>query len=319
MGSSSSLVTADTFTAQAAGPMRIGLGCMALTGIYGTIGVECARATLHRALDLGIRLFDTAALYGGGLNETLLGEVFGGREDVFVATKFGLIEGGDGKLIRDSRPDAIRRSVDMSLKRLRRERIDLLLQHRPDPETPDDVVAEVAAELVREGKIAAFGLSATPIQRIKVFQPMVAVRAVQNELSLSSNTDPLQAVAASRAGAMFMAYAPLGRGILTGRSLERRFSPEDLRSGMPQYDPRNREMDVGVVGALDAIARRHDVALAAVALAWTLETASSTVPLAGARSPIHVTELLKANGLMLTSQDVSVLSELQDRRSSFSD
>ncbi len=318
MGSSSSAVNADTFTKQAAGPMRIGLGCMALTGIYGTIGVERARATLHHALDLGIRLFDTAALYGGGSNESLLGEVFGGRDDVFVATKFGLIEGSDGKLVRNSRPAAIRRSVDLSLMRLRRERIDLLLQHRPDPMTPDEVVAGVAAELVREGKIATFGLSATPMERVEAFRPKIVVSAVQNELSLSSATDPLDPVVASRAGVMFMAYAPLGRGILTGRSLARGFSPGDLRSGMPQYDSRNRENDMGLVVALDAVARRHAATRVAVALAWTLETASSTVPLPGARSPGHVTELLKAASLTLTSQDISELSGLRHHRSSCS-
>lgn len=311
-------VNADTFAEQAAGPTRIGLGCMALTGIYGTIAEGDARATLHHALDLGIHLFDTAALYGGGSNETLLGEVFGGREDVFVATKFGLFEGGDGKLYRDSRPDAIRRSVDMSLKRLRRGRIDLLLQHRPDPETPDEVVAEVAAELIREGKIAAFGLSATPMGRVDVFRSTIVVSAVQNELSLSSATQPLEPVAANRAGVMFMAYAPLGRGILTGRSLARGFAPGDLRSGMPQYDPQNRDRDMRIVDALDTIARRHAVTRAAVALAWTLETANSTVPLPGARSPSHVTELLKAASVKLTSQDISDLSGWHERQSSFS-
>ena len=302
------------FVERAAGPMRIGLGCMALTGIYGAVGVERALATLHRALDLGIRLFDTAALYGSGSNETLLGKVFGRRDDVFVATKFGLIEGRDGKLVRDSRPDTIRHSVEMSLTRLRRERIDLLLQHRADPETPDEVVAEVAAELVREGKIAAFGLSSTPMERIEVFRPMVVVRAVQNELSLSSTADLSEVVVASRAGVMFMAYAPLGRGILTGRSLARGFAPDDLRSGMPQYDPRNKELDMGVVDALDVIARRHATTRAAIALAWTLGTANSTVPLPGARTPGHVTELLKAASLAFTSQDVSELSVLRDRR-----
>lgn len=298
--------------------MRIGLGCMALTGIYGAVGVERVRATLHRALDLGIRLFDTAALYGDGSNESLLGEVFGDRDDVFIATKFGLIEGGNGTLVRNSRPDAVRRSVDMSLMRLRRERIDLLLQHRPDPETPDEVVAEVAAELVREGKIAAFGLSATPLERAEVFRPTVVVSAVQNELSLSSAADPADPAVASRAGIMFMAYAPLGRGILTGRSLARGFAPGDLRSGMPQYNPQNRDKDMGLVDALDAVARRHAVTRTAVALAWTLETANSTVPIPGARSPSHVTELMKAASVTLTSQDVSDLSGLQERRSSFS-
>jgi aryl-alcohol dehydrogenase-like predicted oxidoreductase len=318
VGGNSITVNADMFVERAAGPMRIGLGCMALTGIYGAVGVEQARATLHQALDIGVRLFDTAALYAGGSNETLLGKVFGRRDDVFVATKFGLIEGRDGKLVRDSRPDTIRHSVEMSLARLRRERIDLLLQHRPDPETPDEVVAEVAAELIREGKIAAFGLSATPMDRIEIFRPTVVVRAVQNELSLSSTADPAQAAVASRAGVMFMAYAPLGRGILTGRSLARGFAPDDLRLAMPQYDPQNRETDVGVVDAVDAIARRHGTTRAAVALAWTLGTANSTVPLPGARSPGHVFELLKAASLVFTSQDVSELRVLQDRRRSFS-
>ncbi len=302
-----SIANAAAFADHAAGPSRIGFGCMALTGTYGFIAEERARATLHRALDLGIRLFDTAALYGGGANEILLGEVLGKRENVFVTTKFGLTEGRDGKLVRDSQPTAIRRSVEASLANLRRERIDLLLQHRPDPNTPDEVVAEVALDLVREGKIAAFGLSATSMDRIDTFGSRIRISAVQNELSLASFDGLLDPKIASGAGAMFMAYAPLARGILTGRSVTRSLASDDLRSKMTRFGPKFREADARMLDMVDALARQHNATRAAVALAWTLSSGSNVVALPGARSPTHVPELLKASSLTLTAREICQL------------
>jgi aryl-alcohol dehydrogenase-like predicted oxidoreductase len=281
---------------------------MALTGIYGEVTTERAQATLHRALDLGIRLFDTAALYSGGGNEVMLGEVLGDRPEVFIVTKFGLIEGRDGKLVRDSQPETIRRSVDASLMRLRRDQIGLLLQHRPDPGTPDEVVADVAADLIREGKIGAFGLSASSVGRIETFRPSVAVSAIQNELSLVASKDISLPADADRAGAMYMAYAPLGRGILTGRSVDRDFAQHDLRAGMAQFDADRREADIRSLDTIDAVARRHGTTRAAIALAWVLHTAENVVAIPGARSPDHVTEVIETVNLRLTSQDVGELN-----------
>jgi len=160
---------AASLAAELAGPSRLALGCMGLAGVYGPVADDVARATLRAALSEGVRLFDAAPLYGDGLAETLLGELLA-REPVAVVTKFGLSTVADGSLVRDSRPKTVRASVEASLRRLRRERIDVLLQHRPDPNVPDEDVADLLARLVDEGKALHVGLSAAPIARARAMQ-----------------------------------------------------------------------------------------------------------------------------------------------------
>lgn len=293
--------------ASAAGPARIGLGCMALTGIYGAINWDVAQATIHAALDLGIRVFDTAALYADGTNEELLGRTIGDRDDVFVVTKFGLSAGSNGTLVRDSSPVAMRASVDASLQRLRKERIDLILQHRPDPRTDDAVVAGVAADLMREGKIAAFGLSGSAPERAEEFGRTIPVAAMQNELSLASPERQNEPAILDQAGAMFMAYAPLGRGLLTGRSGD--FSvPGDLRERMPQFQDDAETANLERLAVVDEIATKHATSRAAVALAWTLHAGSNVVPIPGARSPDQITTAITAADLALTPDEMLRLS-----------
>jgi len=293
--------------ASAAGAARIGLGCMALTGIYGAIDRNVAQDTIHAALDVGIRLFDTAALYADGANEELLGRTIGNRNDVFVVTKFGLSAGGDGTLVRDSSPAAMRASVDASLRRLRRERIDLLLQHRPDPRRDDGVVAGVAADLMREGKIAAFGLSGSTPERAEEFARTSPVAAMQNELSLATPERQNEPAILDRAGAMFMAYAPLGRGLLTGR-FGNVSMPGDLRERMPQFQDDAEKANLERLAVVDDIAAKHAISRAAVALAWTLYAGSNVVPIPGARRPEQVMTAIRAANLALTPDEMLRLS-----------
>ncbi len=291
----------------AASTARIGLGCMALTGIYGAIDRNVAQDTIHAALDMGIMLFDTAALYADGANEDLLGRTIGDRDDVFVVTKFGLSTGGDGALVRDSSPDAMRASVDASLRRLRRERIDLLLQHRPDPRTDDAVVASVAADLMHEGKIATFGLSGSTPERAEEFARTIPVAAMQNELSLASPERQNEPAILDQAGAMFMAYAPLGRGLLTG-SFGKVSMPGDLRERMPQFQNDAEKANLERLAVVDEIAAKHATSRTAIALAWTLHAGSNVVPIPGARSPEQVRTAIMAADLALTSDEMLRLS-----------
>lgn len=293
--------------ALAAGTVRIGLGCMALTGIYGVVDRDAAKATIHAALDVGIRLFDTAALYADGTNEELLGRTIGHRSDVFIVTKFGLSAGGDGALVRDSSPKAMRASVDSSLRRLRRERIDLLLQHRPDPRADDAIVAGVAAELMREGKIAGFGLSGSTPNRVDEFRRTLPVTAMQNELSLTNPEQHEELAILDHAGVMFMAYAPLGRGLLTGSFGNVRM-PGDLRERMPQFQKDAAKANLERLHAVDEVARIHATSRAAVALAWTLHAGSNVVPIPGARSPEQVETAIAAANLVFTSDEMRRLS-----------
>ena len=280
---------------------------MALTGIYGAVDRKAAEATIYAALDLGIRLFDTAALYADGANEELLGRTIGNYDDVFVVTKFGLSAGSDGTLVRDSSPDAMRASVDGSLRRLRRRRIDLLLQHRPDTRADDAEVAGIAADLMREGKIAAFGLSGSTPKRAEEFGRTIPVAAMQNELSLASPERRKESAILDRAGAMFMAYAPLGRGLLTGR-FGNVAMPGDLRERMPQFQSDAADANFKRLAVVDEIAAKHATSRAAVALAWTLHAGSNVVPIPGARSPEQVRTAIAAASLVITSDEMRRLS-----------
>lgn len=285
--------------------MRIGLGCMALTGIYGAVPQPQAIATVHAALDNGIRMFDTAPLYGSGENERLIGAVLANRGDVFVVTKFGLAERKDGKLARDSRPASIRTSVDASLRRLKRERIDLLLQHRQDPDVDDDEVAATAAELCREGKIGAFGLSATTAQRAKEISSICQVRAVQNEHSLLAPDTDIAMY--GQMGAMFMAYAPLGRGLLASDKWQNAPAPDDLRANMVSFGVEQHPKAASLNRIVAAIAAQNATSRVAVALAWVLSKSSHVVAIPGAKSPEQVQVMTAARSLKLLPDKIADL------------
>lgn len=267
-----------------AGERRIGLGCMALTGIYGAVGREQAVATLTAALDNCVRLFDTAPLYGNGANETLLGDVLGDRPNATIVTKFGLYADSAGSLYRDSRPETIRQSVEASLRRLKRDRIDLLLQHRTDPETPDDDVQACIEDLISAGKVGEFGISSVSANQIAGRQMAPTLGAVQNELSLVTGQKIEEVAAAMARGACFMAFSPLGRGILTGSKPSQ---PDDLRTLMlafAQHSTSGCLHGDGSGGDMEA----KELVSARRALAWVLAQGANVVAIPGCRSPSQV-------------------------------
>lgn len=288
--------------------MRIGLGCMALTGIYGAVPRDRAIATIHAALDSDIRLFDTAPLYGGGENEALIGSVLGSRSDTFIVTKFGLEAGSNDKLVRDSRPASMRASVEGSLRRLRRERIDLLLQHRQDPDVDDEQVAATARDLLREGKIAAFGLSATTFGRAVDFSALCVVNAVQNEHSLLVPEAEMKAFATS--SVMYMAYAPLGRGLLASDARPGDYASDDLRGTMASFGAESRAAVVSLTETVDAIANRRATTRAVVALAWTLWGGCNVVAIPGAKSPEQVSTMRSVVSLALNHAEIDELDAI---------
>lgn len=275
-----------------AGEHRIGLGCMALTGIYGAVSRKQAAGTLTAALDNGITLFDTAPLYGNGANEALLGNVLGGRRDVTIVTKFGFYADAGGSLYRDSRPETIRQSIDASLRRLKRDRIDLLLQHRADPETPDDDVQACIEDLISAGKVGEFGISSVSAGKIEQWPTAGALNAVQNELSLVTGPRTDEVAAAMARGACFMAFSPLGRGILTGSNPTR---SDDFRSKMPAFAKRSMSGTANV-GSFAASRRSKEQASARRALAWVLAQGPHVVAIPGCRTPEQVSEIFEAVG-----------------------
>ena len=303
------IAEATAFAVHMAGPVRIGLGCMALTGLYGYISVDQATATIHRALSMGVRLFDTAPIYGDGTNEDLLGRALAGQSDVFITTKFGLVQGEGGQLIRDSNPSGIRLSVERSLRRLRRERIDLLLQHRHDPRTRDDDVVGVVADLICEGKVDVFGLSSTDAARAAAMNCDHPVRAVQNELSIIS---PAAADAMPGAfgaiGATYMAYSPLGRGVLTSTAKRRAVSGADYRARLELFKGEDSKAMSSVFATVGEVAARHGVGRAAVSLAWLLACGTNVVAIPGSRWPEQVDAALETSRVTLEVADLRMLN-----------
>ena len=299
---------AAAYAAMLAGPTRIGLGCMALTGLYGRVSRDQAEATVKTALSKGFRLFDTAPLYGDGANEELLGALLARESDVCIATKFGLYSGRDGKTIRDSSPSLIRRSVEDSLRRLRRERIDLLLQHRRDAQTSDDDVAGVITDLVREGKVRGFGLSETDVARATRMDRNFPVNAVQNEFSLLArpelNADPRNFAAN---GLAYIAYSPLAKGLLASIATRMFFAEDDYRSQLNEFRSGTAS---GIHPVLATIARysvRYGVQPATVSLAWIIARVESVVAIPGARSPEQVAVAYQASELRLNGEDLKSL------------
>ncbi|WP_158298837.1 aldo/keto reductase [Sphingomonas psychrotolerans] len=272
-----------------AGAQRLALGTMGLAGVYGPVPSDIAQQTIRAALDVGITLFDTAPLYGNGIAERLLGAELAGQ-DAAVVTKFGLAAGRDGMLFRDSRPASVRRSVETSLRRLRRDRIDILLQHRPDPAVGEEEVAGMLQRLVEEGKAAQVGLSGSSLTRAVAMGAMAPIRVVQNEFSAASEILPRETPADfSAAGLMLMAHSPLARGLLA-RTQPRLFPVGDHRATMRSLD------QAGQIALLARAALRFsDFATLSdprVAIRWVLDQGAAVVAVIGARSPAQVRGLM---------------------------
>ena len=280
---------AATLALELAGETRLALGCMGLAGTYGRVDRAVAEDTLMAALDGGVRLFDAAPLYGNGLAEELLGAMLA-DQPIAIATKFGLAAAADGKLVRDSRPSTIRASVESSLRRLRRDRVDVLLQHRPDPSVSDDDVAEVLLRLVEEGKAAHVGLSHTSEPRVRQLRARVPIEFVQNEMSAAVVPSDGEGVADfASLGVVFMAHSPLARGILAGIA-PRRFNADDYRSRMLDHDATNQARIIDLARAR-GVGGGHGSPVTE-ALNWVLAQGRSVIAVVGARSPQQVRELL---------------------------
>jgi len=287
---------------------------MALTGIYGPVPRETAFNLIHRALDLGVSHFDTAEIYGPYANEELLAEALGpNRNAVEIATKFGYrLE--NGKIAGlDSTPQAIRRSVEGSLRRLRRSHIDVLYQHRLDPRVPIEDVVGTMSELVREGKVLALGLCAIDWKILQRAQAIHSISFVQNEFSLIQR-DPEELIAhLSELPIHFVCYSPLGRGILANGALpdsqrvltdyrrnDLRFGSERLSSIMDRLAP------------LWQIAASRTVAPATVALAWLLSKTPAIRVIPGAKSEVQLTAALQAGAFGLTNEELASLNLIVD-------
>ena len=292
----------------------LGLGCMGMSDFYGAADQTASIATLHRALDLGVTLLDTADAYGPFTNETLVGKAIRDRRaGVVLATKFGFERNPDGTPVGvNGRPEYVRRACEASLTRLGVEKIDLYYQHRVDPQVPIEDTVGAMSELVAAGKVGYLGLSEAAPATLRRAVAVHPVAALQTEYSLWSR-DPEGGLLATcrELGIGFVAYSPLGRGFLTGRfrSIDD-LEPDDWRRQNPRFQGDNFQKNLDVVAQVQTLAREKGCTPAQLALAWLLAQGEDIVPIPGSTSAARVEENAGAAALTLTAENLASLAAL---------
>ncbi|OHV26677.1 aldo/keto reductase [Rhizobium sp. RMa-01] len=295
----------------------VGLGCMGMSFAYGASDEAESVRTLNRAVDLGVTFFDTAEVYGPFTNETLLGKALKPfRDRVVIATKFGFkidtSQAGTAAITGvNSRPEHIRDVAEASLKRLGIETIDLFYQHRVDPDVPIEETVGVMAELVREGKVRALGLSEAGSATIRRAHAVHPIAALQSEYSLWTRDPEADVLATCRElGIGFVPYSPLGRGFLTGaiRKVDD-LAADDFRRQVPRFQAENFDANAALVATLEQLAAEKGVTAAQLALAWVLSQGDDIVPIPGARKLHHLEQNAAAADIVLSVAELEQLDE----------
>src|SRR5436309_7642493 len=285
----------------------VGLGLMSMSGVYGNANDEESISLIHYALDKGINLLDSADMYGWGHNEQLLGRALKGwRDKAIVATKFGQTKDASGKQGVDGRPEYVRKSCEASLKRLGIDVIDLYYQHRVDPNTPIEETVGAMAALVQEGKIRHIGLSEASAKTLRRAAKVHAITALQSEYSLWSRDPEDEILATCRdLGIGFVAYSPLGRGVLTGQIKRfEDFAADDYRRFSPRFQGENFQKNLDLVGKIEELAERKGCTPSQLALAWVLAQGEEIVPIPGTKRRKYLEENVGALNVKLTVDDL---------------
>lgn len=293
----------------------LGLGCMGMSYAYGPADRSESLATLSHALDAGVTFLDTADVYGDGENEKLVGEAIAGRrEDVMLATKFGIVRGqrrfgGDV----DGSPEYVRAAIEGSLTRLGVEHVDLYYLHRPDASVPIEDTVGAMAELVAAGKVRWLGLSEASADTIRRAAAVVPIAALQSEWSLfSRDIEDAVLPACRELGIGLVPYSPLGRGMLTGSSASiRDLADDDFRRTLPRWEADNLATNLALVDEVRAVATRHGATPAQVALAWLLAQGEDVVPIPGTKRRTYLADNLGALDVTLDADDLTRLSQLR--------
>jgi aryl-alcohol dehydrogenase-like predicted oxidoreductase len=292
----------------------MGLGCLSMTGFYGSGDEKEGLATIHRALDLGINFFDTADMYGPFINEELVGRAIQGhRDEVILATKFGLIRTNDPNFRGvNGKPEYVRSSCEGSLRRLGVETIDLYYQHRLDPDTPVEETVGAMAELVREGKVRYLGLSEVGRSTLLRAQKIHPITALQSEYSLWSRDPENEVLAACRElGIGFAAYSPLGRGFLTGRITNvQDLEEDDYRRTLPRFQTENFRKNLELMQHIQQIAAEKQCTPAQLALAWLLAQGDYVVPIFGTKRRLYLKENVAAVDVRLSPADLQRINKV---------
>ncbi len=291
----------------------IGLGCMGMSQGYGPADEGESIRTLNRALDLGVTLFDTAAAYGAGANESLIGPVLRRRRaEVTLATKCGIMRGPSGTVGNiDGSPRHIRESCEASLKRLGVETIDLFYLHRVDPATPIEDSVGAMADLVKLGKVRYLGLSEAAPTTIRRAHAVHPITALQSEYSLWWREPETTVMPVCRElGIGFVPFSPLARGLFSDRPLDlEALAPDDLRRSLPRFHTENLARNASLGTRLRALARDQRCTTAQLALAWTLAKGANVVPIPGTKRQTFLEEDVAATAVALSAADVARLDE----------
>ena len=292
----------------------LGLGCMGMSEFYGARDDVESRATLEAALAAGIDFFDTADTYGHGHNEELVGRFLKGKRDkVVLATKFGIVRTpGTYERRVDNSPAYVRSACDASLKRLGVERIDLYYMHRRNPDVPVEESVGAMAELVKEGKVKALGLSEVSVETLRRAHKVHSIAAVQSEYSLWTR-DPEQGMlqACAELGVTFVAYSPLGRAFLTGTvSNPDKLAEGDFRRASPRFQAEALERNNRLVASLEKFAAEHKAKPAQIALAWLINKQPHVVPIPGTKRRTYLAENATAADIKLKAADIAELDRM---------
>ena len=295
----------------------IGLGCMGLSHAYGLdIAEQDGIDVIRAAVDLGVTFFDTAQVYGPFVNEELVGKALASvRDQVVIATKFGFSFDGSRSTGLDSRPEHIRATVEDSLRRLNVERIDLLYQHRVDPDVPIEDVAGTVKDLIDAGKVGHFGLSEAGVEVIRRAHAVQPVTALQSEYSMFWREPEAEIMPTlSELGIGLVPFSPLGKGFLTGTiDSSTSFAEGDLRASLPRFTEQARAANQALVELLEAVAARNSATPAQVALAWILAQQPWIVPIPGTTKLHRLRENTAAADLQLSDADLAEITAAADQ------
>jgi aryl-alcohol dehydrogenase-like predicted oxidoreductase len=293
----------------------LGLGCMGMSEFYGARDDQESIATIHRALDLGVTLLDTADVYGPYLNEELVGRALQGRrEKVILATKFGIVRDPKNPNVRgvSGKPEYVQSSCEGSLRRLKVDTIDLYYQHRVDPNTPIEETVGAMAQLVKEGKVRFLGLSEAGAQTLRRAHAVHPITALQNEYSLWTR-DPEDKIlpACRELGIGLVAYSPLGRGFLTGRFQKFDDLPaDDYRRFSPRFQGENFQRNLDLLKRIEQLAAKKHCTPSQLALAWVLARGDDIVPIPGTKQRKYLEENVAATKIELTGDELKQIAEI---------
>ena len=290
----------------------MGLGCMGMSQSYGTPDDAESIATIHRAIDRGLAFLDTADMYGAGLNEELVGRAIAQRRnEVIVATKFGNVRHPDGSMTVNGRPEYVQQACEASLRRLKIPLIDLYYQHRVDPNVPIEETIGAMSRLVEQGKVRYLGMSEAGAKTIRRAHAVHPIAALQNEYSLWTRDVEKEILGVCRElGIGFVAYSPLGRGMLTGQIKKNEFVEGDFRRISPRFQGENFEENLKLVERVQEVARENSCTPAQLALAWVMAQGEDIVPIPGTKRRKYLDEDLDALAVRLSASDLARINQM---------